>query len=126
MERYIFSSRRDHAFRRFSIDGTPELSFSFTAGDTSSFDDIWKYKSLIQFPGPFEFDLDGNIWAIRGGFHYPDDPTPSDYLRKYDKAGQFLTSINHEVLQGNMEGLDIHQQTGDFTLQALRTRISSN
>ena len=37
-------------FEDFSIDGTPELSFSFTAGDTSSFDDIWKYKSLIQFP----------------------------------------------------------------------------
>ena len=108
------SARRDHVFRRFSSEGEPELSFLFTAGDMSAFDDSWRYQSFAQFPGPFEFDLDGNIWAIRGGYHYPDDPTPSDYLRKYDKDGNFLTSLNDESLQGYMEGLDIHRKTGDF------------
>jgi DNA-binding beta-propeller fold protein YncE len=110
------SARRDHVFRRFSADGEPEISFLFTAGDMSEFDDSWRYQSFAQFPGPFEFDLDGNIWAIRGGYHYPDDPTPSDYLRKYDKDGNFLLRLNHESLQGYMEGLDIHRKTGDFYL----------
>ena len=108
------SARRDHSFRRFSADGEPEKWFIFSGGDLSAFRESWRYQALAQFPGPLEFDLDGNMWAIRGGYHYPEDPTPFDYFRQFDKEGNFLSTMHNEELSGYMEGFDIHRETGDF------------
>jgi DNA-binding beta-propeller fold protein YncE len=112
--RIYIADKRDHIIKRFSKDGVFETSFRMSPGDLSGFDISWVTQAYYQFPAPLEWGRDGTLWMIRQGFHYPDDPTPSHYLRQYNADGGFLKGIDTEELAGYMTGVGLHEQTGDF------------
>ncbi|MEC7985983.1 MAG: NHL repeat-containing protein, partial [Myxococcota bacterium] len=108
------SSKKDHVIKRFSSEGKALLSFFPKVGELKGVDPIWKYRAHFQFPGPIDVAPDGTLWMIRHGYPYPDDPTPSDYLRNYDADGNFVKLLDHESFRGYMEGIEFHDDTGEM------------
>ncbi len=119
--RVFVSSRRDHAVVRFSAEGTVEKIFRLDPGITDPVDDSWSYQAWFQFPGPIELGLDRTLWTLRQGYHYPDDPTPAEHLRRHTQGGRFLSRVGHEALVGYVTGLAIHPGDGAIFLTIPKT-----
>ncbi|MDG1479505.1 MAG: NHL repeat-containing protein [Myxococcota bacterium] len=118
----FITDKRDHIIKRYSKDGEFQTSFRMSPGDLSGVDISWNTQAYYQFPAPIEMGLDGTLWMIRQGFHYPDDPTPSHYLRQYDLEGNFLQGVESEEMAGYMTGIDIHAQTRDFYITSSKVK----
>ena len=119
--RIFVSDSGHHVIKRFSADGTFETEFKLGIPDSLNHENpMWRVKSYYPFPSTIDMGPDGSIWLLSQGNHYPDDPLPEQFIRRFSQDGELLETIQGpKSLRSKMRGMAVHSDGSFFVSNSL-------
>ena len=119
--RIFVSDSGHHVIKRFNAEGEFETEFKLGVPDSLNHENpMWRVKSYYPFPSVIDMGADGSVWLLSQGNHYPDDPLPEQFIRRFSQDGELLEAIEGpSSLRSKMRGLAVHSDGSFFVTNSL-------